>query len=110
MDFSTWTREDFKAFDARRDEVMKPTAEEIAAQQAAYEAAMLSRAQSALSGYGITLTGTETDFSDLYRQYISGTPDMKEWLGEDLEGQIAYRVANGNDLRSFVGFVLSYEA
>lgn len=110
MDFSSWTRADFIAFDEARKIAFAPTPEEIASQKAAYEAATFSKAQSSLETYGIVLTGAETDFSDLYRQYISGSPDMKEWLGEDLEAQIDFRVDVGNDLRSFVSFVLSYES
>ena len=110
MDFSTWTRADFLAFEEAKNKAFQPTPAEIAAQQASYEAKALEKAKTALATYGIVLNGDETDFSALYREYISGSTDMKEWLGEDLEAQIAYRIANGNDLRSFVSFVLSYEA
>jgi len=33
MDFSTWTRQDFLDFDARRTETMQPTPEETKAQE-----------------------------------------------------------------------------
>jgi competence protein ComGF len=81
QDFSTWSRDDFNAFDAQRTLVFQPTAEELAQAEANKQAqlqALIVKVQGELSQYGITFLGTETDFKDLYTQYIIGAPDMRE--------------------------------
>jgi hypothetical protein len=56
MDFSTRTKEDFEAMDARRQEVFTPTPEEIAQQQAEQLAHAIARVQELLSQYEIPFT------------------------------------------------------
>ena len=108
-DFSTWTRADFQAFDAARAAAFQPTPEEFSAQKAANTARRVAVVQGYLAKYGIAFTGQETDFSGLYAQYITGTPDMKEWLGADLQSVVDANVATGNALEPFMDFILRYE-
>jgi hypothetical protein len=56
MDFSTWTKEDFEAMDARRADVFTPTPEEIAQQQAEHLQYNIALVQSILTQYEIPFT------------------------------------------------------
>ena len=75
MDFSTWTRDDFIAFDNQRNLVFQPTQEELQAQEQAKQDAfnnMVNETKNHLSKYWIVFNWDETDFRDLLTQYIYG--------------------------------------
>lgn len=116
MDFSKWTKADFQAFDAKRQEVFAPTKQEIDIQKQARTDELVANAQKKLSQYNITLRGDETDFKDLYTLYIKGdgsnqNKDMSEWLGDEkeLDKILQHKIKNENNLESFVAFVTQYE-
>lgn len=54
MDFTQWTRDDFLAFDARRQEVFHPTPEELEIQAIEQEKNRLEYINQRLSAIGIS--------------------------------------------------------
>lgn len=110
IDFSTWTREDFTNFDLRRQEVFQPTPEEIAEQELQAKINLINRTKPLLQQYWIVFTWEETDFTNLYTEYISWTPDMKERLGADLQSKVDYYSTYHNNLNDFCDFVIKYES
>lgn len=116
MDFSKWTKADFQAFDAKRQEVFAPTKQEIDIQKQARTDELVANAQQNLSQYNITLRGDETDFKDLYTLYIKWdwtktNPSMSEWIGStaELDKTVLNMTTTSNTLEWFCNFVLQYE-
>jgi hypothetical protein len=73
---------------------------------------MINTTKSYLSLYNIEFTGEETDFTNLWTEYIKWIPAMNEWLWDDnrLEEILADKIATCNNLECFCQFVIQYEA
>ena len=76
-DFSTWTQADWTAFQGYQQAAFAPTPEQIAAQQLAIQTAQIAQLTKWMALYSIPYTGTETDFKELYTNYITGAPSMQ---------------------------------
>jgi hypothetical protein len=106
QDFTTWTREDFLAFDARRNEVFQPTPEELEAQRAEYETARASAISEKISKYGIVRPETVT--KEFVLQFLTAI-DAQQFVGSDLEGWVDNQtVLFGNLDTAFDELVLRY--
>lgn len=81
MDFSNWTRADFLAFDARRQETMMPTAQETADAEARAVSEKSARVASKLSALGIVMPETVTE--DFCVSLLEAM-EAKKFVGEDV--------------------------
>lgn len=107
--FSTFNKQDWQDFDNIKNQAFQPTPEEIAEQEAKRKANMIVTVQSLLAPYSISFTGDETDFTNLYTEYISWSPDMKEFFWEDLQSKINFYSTEKNNLNDFCNLILNYE-
>jgi hypothetical protein len=108
-DFLTWTAADWQNFDTIRQTVYAPTPEQIAAQQAQVTANKIAYLTTKMAKYGIVYTGTETDFRQLYQNYVMDEPNMTAEFGSDLQSVVEYQYSIGNNLNAFYTFVYSQE-
>lgn len=116
MDFTTWTKQDFIDFDARREEVFAPVQADIDAQVQQQKQSMIDKVQSILSVYNIDFTWNETDFKNLFSLYIKWdwtnvNPSMAEriWDESILNDTVKELWTYHNTLEGFCNFVLQYE-
>lgn len=107
MDFSNWTREDFNAFDARRNEVFQPTAQELAQAEAERAAAFRNAVNAKLSAVGVTRPQTVTkEFVVAFLNSI----DAKQFVGDDVSGWVDNQIAlfENNIGKAFDELVVRY--
>jgi hypothetical protein len=116
MDFTTRTKEDFEAMDARRAEVFAPTPEEQEQQEAEMLSNRIAFVKGALEKYDIPFTWEEEDFAQLWEWYLMGWPTgkslpMNEWIGNEevLADFTQNKKDNHNSLEAFMSFVIQYE-
>lgn len=108
QDFSSRTREQWKEFDAIKNNAFEETVAEKTAREATERQQALLQVKQKLATVWITVTKIPNTFAPLYDKYIKANPKMKEWLWEDLQAKIDYYSVNHNTLREFASFVLTY--
>lgn len=103
MDFSTWTRADFIAFDAARSKAFEPTPEEKAESEARSAAYCESKVSSVLSKVGMDATAPR---DRAFLLDFAARIDAKQFVGENVEAwvdaQIAQFPTTEETLRYFV--------
>ena len=107
MDFTTWTREDFLAFDARRQEVFTPTPEELEQQRLDHEQYMNDLVEQKLLAVGITLTEPITrEFALQLLELINA----RQFIGEDLDKWVDSQIElfDGDLDKAFKQLVVNY--
>ena len=107
MDFSTWTRADFIAFDARRQEVFQPTPEELEQQRMDQEAQMHDIVTEKLALVGVQLTEPITKEFVLV---LLDTINAKQFIGENVEQWVDNQIElfDGDIDKAFRQLVLQY--
>lgn len=106
MDFTTWTRQDFLAFDQRRSEVFQPTPEELEQQKAERDAYVKATVSAKLSAIGMQMPETIT--KDFAIEVLTAV-NAKVFVGEDYSGWVDSQVAIFGDIETaFNQIILNY--
>ena len=107
MDFTTWTKADFIAFDARRQEVFQPTPEELEQQRVEQEAQIHDIVTEKLARIGVQLTEPIT------KEFVFAlldTINAKQFIGENVEQWVDNQIElfDGDINKAFRQLVLQY--
>lgn len=105
MDFSTWTRQDFLDFDARRAETMQPTPEELKAQEELVNTQKNEKYASILTSYWFE---PDTKITPEFVKEFCTTVNAQEYIGDIDKWVISQTELYGTLDNWFKNFILSY--
>lgn len=107
MDFSNWTREDFRDFDARRNEVFQPTPQELAQAEEERATAFRNAIDAKLSAVGVIRPQALTkEFVISFLDSINAS----QFVGDDVPGWVDNQIAlfDGSIDKAFDELVFRY--
>ena len=90
QDFSSWTREDFTAFDQARAAAFAPTPEEIAESEARASAAREAKVSAALFAVGMDAAAPR---DRAFLLDFAARIDAKQFVGENVEAWVDAQIA-----------------
>ena len=107
MDFTTWTKADFIAFDARRQEVFQPTPEELEQQRAEHDTQIHNIVTEKLAHVGVQL------IEPITKEFVFvllDTINAKQFIGENVEQWVDNQIElfDGDINEAFRQIVLQY--
>lgn len=111
QDFQPRTREQRQEFEWYKNEVFKPTKEDIIQQEIESNNYKINYLTEKLALYGIKFVESD-DYSQIFHDYIFNLPDLQEfwWTHDRLQERYEYLIANENNLEWLYKIIYQLES